>query len=78
MNYVIDRGKQRQEKNIWWGDYPTMGLTADGKFRAGKNLNHYYSSMDDYDQKGMRELENELNELRSLRELEKKENLKRW
>ncbi len=46
---IIDTEKQYKEKNIWWGDYPTIAVYSNGRRRKmRKTLWHYYKTWEEY------------------------------
>jgi len=52
MENIVDRKQQGIEKNIFWGDYPMIGVTKDGKIRrSSRPMIRYYSSWEDYREK---------------------------
>ena len=48
IKYVIDLAGQYKEKNIDWGDYPTIGLDSINRIRKGKRLGEYYQKWEEY------------------------------
>jgi len=48
IKYVIDLAQQHREKNIDWGDYPTIGLDSIGRIRKGNRLGKYYQRWEEY------------------------------
>ena len=48
MKYVIDLAGQHKEKNIDWGDYPTIGVDSIGRIRKGKRLGTYFREWKNY------------------------------
>lgn len=49
--YIVDKQKDKEEKNIFWGDCSTFTLDSLGRKRPGKSLHHYYDSWEEYAEK---------------------------